>query len=201
MSSTGAFKRDGTKTERNESDLYETPSWCIDILLQQEEIFAKFPYGNLFEPCAGNGAIIKAVNAFSAGKNFYDWTAVEILPECESNLNESLLTRPGSNTLVCPQDYLTYEPVKKFDGIITNPPFFIWEECLKKSLREADVVIYLLRLGVLGSKKRHPFWQIHKPAIYIMSQRPSFTPNGKTDSDYYIWAVFGAGVPGSWKVI
>ena len=45
------------------------------------------------------------------------------------------------------KDYFTHEWKTKPDIIITNPPFKLALEFLQKSLQEADVCIYLLRLG------------------------------------------------------
>ena len=41
------------------------------------------------------------------------------------------------------------------DLIITNPPFSIASEFLKKSLDEAKTVVYLLRLNFMGYQKRN----------------------------------------------
>lgn len=201
MSSTGSYRKDGSKKERHNSDLYETPFMCVQKLLEQDEIFSKFPYGNILEPCAGNGKIIQSVNTFCQGKGFYDWTAIELLSECEPKLRSVLTDGVRANALYSSQDYLTWEAPQRYNAAIVNPPFLYWQEFLEKSLRECDIVMYLLRLGVLGSKKRHNFWQVHKPAIYVMSERPSFTDDGHTDSEYYAWMCWGIGEPGYWKVI
>jgi hypothetical protein len=58
---------------------------------------------------------------------------------------------------------------------VTNPPFSLAEEFLEKSLKEADTVVYLLRLNFLGSQKRYEFWQRHQPThLFVLSERPSF---------------------------
>ena len=78
----------------------------------------------------------------------------------------------------------------KSDLIVTNPPFSLALEFLEKSLREAEVVVYLLRLNFLGSQKRKPFWEKNPPShIFVLSKRPSFTGKG-TDATEYAWFVW-----------
>lgn len=68
-----------------------------------------------------------------------------------------------------------------YDCIITNPPYSLAEEFLRKSLEIAPVVCFLLRLNFLGSQKRAAFLSKNPPDVYVLSERPSFV-NGKTDS-------------------
>ena len=76
------------------------------------------------------------------------------------------------------------------DIIITNPPFKLAMEFLEKSLKEADVCIYLLRLGFLESKKRREFHQKNPPTnLIVLSERPSFVAGG-TDKTAYAWYVY-----------
>lgn len=87
-------------------------------------------------------------------------------------------------------DYLntTYNPV---DRVISNPPYSLAQEFATKALGEADVVIMLLRLGFLESMKRWEWWQDNAPSsLLVLSQRPSFTEDGKTDGAGYAWFVW-----------
>lgn len=118
------------------------------------------------EPCRGTGAIYDRVQCFR--KSY-----------CE--IAEGI-------------DYLTYQPPHRVDLIITNPPFSLAIEFLQKSLREADTVIYLLRLNFLGSQKRRAFWQANRPShVLVLAERPSFTGDGKTDSIDYAWFCWDRG--------
>ena len=81
-------------------------------------------------------------------------------------------------------------PLKgEFDIIITNPPFNIALDIIKKALddvRDGGWVIMLLRLNFLGSKGRKAFWDDNMPhSIYVHHQRMSFTTDGGTDSIEY----------------
>lgn len=77
------------------------------------------------------------------------------------------------------------------DCIITNPPYSLAQEFVTKALTEAPVVIMLLRLGFLESMKRNAWWQDNKPSsLLILSKRPSFTEDGKTDGAGYAWFIW-----------
>lgn len=72
-------------------------------------------------------------------------------------------------------DYLSYVPPDRINVIITNPPFSLALDFLKKSLSEAEVVIYLLRLNFLESMERHDFWKMNRPThLFALSRRPIF---------------------------
>lgn len=87
-------------------------------------------------------------------------------------------------------DYLNTE-YNHVDCIITNPPYLLAQEFVTKALDDADIVIMLLRLGFLESHIRNKWWQDNKPSsLMVLSQRPSFTEDGKTDGSgyaYFIW--------------
>lgn len=87
-------------------------------------------------------------------------------------------------------DYLqtTYP---KVDFVITNPPYSLAQEFVDKALTEAPVVIMLLRLGFLESNKRKEWLNENKPtSLIVLSKRPSFTGDGKTDGSGYAWFVW-----------
>jgi len=109
------------------------------------------------EPCRGTGAIADKI---SAAHHHY------------AEISE------GIDYLITPM---------AADIIITNPPFSLALEFLQKSLREAQTVIYLLRLNFLGSQARHEFWKRNRPShVLVLSKRPSFCGGG-SDSTEYAW--------------
>lgn len=88
-------------------------------------------------------------------------------------------------------DYLTTDCGRGlFDVIITNPPFTLFEAFLEKSLREVStdgLVIYLLRVNALGSKKRSDFWggTVPWPNKQIVTvPRPDFSGAGGDSCEY-----------------
>lgn len=120
-------------------------------------------YATALEPCAGDGRIV----------SFLEHKGIET-DYCE--ISEGI-------------DFLKH-PVSKVDLVLTNPPFSLAMEFIEKSMLHADTVIMLLRLNFLGSQKRNPWWQTHKPKkIIVLSKRPSFTGTG-TDSTEYAWFIW-----------
>jgi len=94
-------------------------------------------------------------------------------------------------------DFLTYQSSEKYNVIITNPPFNIAEEIIKKAFEFVDdngYVIMLLRLNFFGSKKRKEFWKNNMPILtFVHRERISFT-NGQTDSIEYMHCVWKKGI-------
>lgn len=182
-------------SKRSEADFYETPAWCVEWLLKewQPEYRCVGDVPRILEPCAGRGAIIRAYQ--DAGLRGVKWTANENDQERAEAVLRSGLTAKHlcftSDFLTWPRDFV---PSTRFDYILTNPPFSLAEEFVRKSLGLADVVIMLLRLNFLGSQKRAPFLRSNMPDVYILSKRPSFTGKG-TDSTEYAWFVWDSRAP------
>lgn len=166
---------------RNESDFYITPEWCIDLFLKE---FGRPIGSEIFEPCAGNGVIIKTLH-----RNFNSLTikACEIREEEKNNLLNA-----GASEVYC-YDFLKFEGSNPYiDLVITNPPYCIAQEIIEKSFEYAPKaeVVMLLRLAFLESKKRKKFWDKHPlTQLYPLLQRPSFTGKG-TDATAYGWFVW-----------
>lgn len=178
MSSTN---RKGNNPKRATLDYYPTPAWAIHRLLE----VLPLPGGKWFEPCAGDGAIIKAVQEV---RKDVTWTANEIQPEMKDKLEKI-----QGVTSVTSEDFLkTSTGLSDYKVIITNPPFNLALECIQQSRRlHADYVVFLLRLNFLASKSRAKFMSENTPDVYVLSQRPGFTSNGGRDSIDYAWFVWG----------
>lgn len=77
--------------------------------------------------------------------------------------------------------------VPRFRSIVTNPPFSKAEEFLTTALSMTDHVMFLLRVGFLGSIRRHKLLNDHPPrAMFVLSKRPRFV-NGRSDASEYAW--------------
>lgn len=92
------------------------------------------------------------------------------------------------------KDFLQWKTRQTFDFIATNPPFRLFEEFLLKSqslLNLRGTMLYLMRLSVLGSKKRREFWpQVQLNEVWVVRPRPSFQKEGGSDSSEYAFFVF-----------
>lgn len=97
-------------------------------------------------------------------------------------------------------DYLEWEPTVKFSTITGNPPYNQAQAFVDKSLDILDNggrVLFLLRLAFLESQKRSEWW-MEKPLkkLWVLSNRPSFTGDGKTDDTAYALYLFEKGFDG-----
>jgi hypothetical protein len=151
-------------TKRRAGDFYETPAWLTRLLLAHVDL----PGGTWLEPAAGNGAIIRAVNS---GRFDIDWHSVEIRKNAV----------PTADELLHPADFLTWTPPRHYDLIISNPPYDLAQPFIEKSLTMAPLVVMLLRLNYLASKKRCEFFQHRAPDVYTSSTRPSFAVSLRCD--------------------
>jgi len=162
--------------KRRDYDWYPTPYWCIHRLLER----FKLPGGLWLEPCAGDGAIIKAV---SEVRDDFRWNAVEIQAVAAP------LLRPLCPSVVI-TDFLTWQhPTPLPVGVLTNPPYTLSlqfvEHCLSMVRR---YVIMLMPLTFLASKDRNDFLQANPPSVFPLPNRPSFTHKGSGMTEYGFFA-------------
>lgn len=114
----------GKKENRRELDFYPTPPECTIALMN----FLKLDPCTIWEPAVGDGAM-----AFA-------------LSDCGMTVFGTDI-RHG-------HDYLTTEPSRVFDAVITNPPFNLSEQFIRKALTEAPLVAMLLK---------SQYWPLEKP--------------------------------------
>jgi hypothetical protein len=171
MSAAGRGKR-----KRVSKDFYGTPAWCVRRLLEATKDRMLLPAGDWLEPCIGDGAIVRAVNE---SRTDVTWSS------CEIRDVPLYLKRQHHHH----GDFLKWKPKRTWDVVITNPPFSLALEFVRKSLELAPVVAMLLRTGFLESETRNAWLREHVPSIYVLPNRPSFRW-GKTDATTYAWMVW-----------
>lgn len=190
-------------SQRIELDVYATPDWCVRRILEEID----FPGGRWLEPCAGDGSLIHAVNAFRPD---ISWSVGEIREEMRLSL--SLL----ADESVVIGDFLTTKQEdwgEHFDVVLTNPPFGLALPFIQKCIEMSELTVMLLRLNFWGSEIRQAFMRECPPDTYVLPNRPVFSLNkhGKpgTDSPEYAWFAWKSaewyrnnpGVPGKIKVL
>lgn len=182
--------------DRHKADYYITPQNVIrDFLnaflfdLSQEKdcltLIEKPNKIKWFDPCAGGD---------TENEMSYPFVINEIFkPECLDTMD----IRQDSRASEISNYLQTDIKHKKYQVIITNPPFYLAKEIIEKALDDVDeggVVIMLLRLNFFGSKERKKFLQENMPMFaYVHSKRIGFTNDGKTDSIEYMHAVWQKG--------
>lgn len=162
--------------KRRPLDDYPTPDWVV------RAIAPHVAGTRVLDPCCGAGAILDVFaerGAVVAG--------IEIAEERAEEARAKGHNVVAANALdgEWPQA----------DLIITNPPFSLAQEFAEKALASVargGTVALLLRLGFLEGKKRLGFHRAHGSSVYVLSSRPSFTGNGKTDASAYGWFLWGA---------
>lgn len=152
----------GTSTtrERVEDDYYATPYVGTQMLLDNVDFT-----GNFLEPCVGGGHIADVI------KKYYDKADV---------LGSDLVDRGYPNTLVA--DFLTYDFDRKFDNIITNPPYSLAQEFLEKGMEVVNnngkIAMFLKIQFLEGAKRREMFKNYPPKYIYVFTKRQNPWRNG-----------------------
>jgi hypothetical protein len=145
------------------------------------------PTGTWLEPCAGDGAIVKAVQAWRSptGVGYEDisWIVAEIREECREPLSRlpDLVIPPAIG------DFLSDEGIERIaDVALGNPPYKHAGAFLEACIRKARHVCLLLRLNFLESQERWTVMRNAPPDVYVLPNRPSFDGKG-TDATAYAW--------------
>lgn len=132
-------------------DAYFSPPEAVQSLLCIEwEHLPEF----LWEPAAGDGAIVRPLRA--AGFHVVASDVADYgLENCRAGV-----------------DYLVAKPPVGVEGVVTNPPYKLALPFAKKAIREVRYLALLLRTNFLESTSRLPFFRSHEPArIWISSRR------------------------------
>tara|TARA_Y100001972_G_scaffold93671_1_gene114869 strand:+ start:520 stop:1089 length:570 start_codon:yes stop_codon:yes gene_type:complete len=167
-----SHNKNGTRDPR---DFYATPAWCTEGLYKA--LPDDFPRPTL-DPCAGTGALCLVARC----------RGIEIdgaLAGVARDRGAKVIKGDGLH------------PRWNNQHILMNPPYKDALRWVRQGVEEAETCCALLRLGFLASAKRREFWTKYPPThLIVLSSRPSFTPDGKTDSADYMWAVWQKGCEG-----
>ena len=163
-------------------DYYRTPEWVTRPLYQ--EIWPHLSKtGTILDPCAGDGVLVEPV----APRNRV--MCIDIDKE-----KVKILASKGFHTL---QDDFRKTGYRTTDTtlIIGNPPFsqaqaFV-QACLERK-QDKTWITLLMKLSLLEAKNRYKWWKNmpQRPALRILSARPSFTGDGHSDHAAYAWYIW-----------
>jgi hypothetical protein len=169
------------------AEFFPTDAWVIDALLSSTLVH--LPGGRWLEPCAGTGSIVRTVNH---ARSDVRWTMCEIDPAFEGHLRP--LLRAGDDLLPF-GDFISAAPsLPRADVGIFNPPFKHSMAFVEAMLACCGWVAMLNRAGWFGSEGRAPWLRAHTPKYRLtLPKRPSFRPDGGTDSCEYEWFVWPPG--------
>ncbi len=160
----------GKKENRSENDFYPTPPECTHALLPYIPKTVK----TIWEPACGDGAMVKVLS--NSGYTVYG-----------SDLRtEGIYGSVGIDFLKCNR-------FETPDAIITNPPFNLAEDFIRKALSVSPVVCMLLKSQYWHAAKRVNLFISHKPSYILpMTWRPDFSGGGNPTMDC-IWTVWISG--------
>ena len=183
-----------TKATRDAShDYYRTPRWCVSALIPHLPMLAPNSGVNtpVFDPCAGDGAILEAFCEEDEDESDRQLGGLEIQPDLVDKIKPSFYRRGGTfQNVVAVGDALSPAPWGCTGHVVMNPPFNQAEAFIRRAIFEVDghggTVYALLRLGFLEGQVRQAFHLEHPSNVYVLPRRPSFTGGG-TDASAYAW--------------
>jgi hypothetical protein len=76
------------------------------------------------------------------------------------------------------KDYLEYVPMEPYDLTVTNPPYSLKHEFLKRGFELKKPFMFLLPITTLEGAKRHRLFREYGIQLIIPDRRFSFKPDG-----------------------
>lgn len=195
----GSSLRVVSRTKRRKNDFYETPAWAVDAIVPLLPI--REANAIIVDAGSGNGAIAAALEGkLGPGGEI---VGVEKQEELVALARDRNLYNAEFVVGDFEKDTIEYRGAPNI--IIMNPPYSRAQEFVTRALRlvaRGGIVVALLRLGFLSSRRRTEFHKKHPAAFYVLNKRPSFTGDGKTDASDYAWFVWGDHlVTGQYEII
>jgi hypothetical protein len=132
--------------DKEEHEFYPTPSDAVELARPLLDENKRY-----WEPCAGDGRILDHFSNVVVG--------TDINPRSDS---------------VVKSDFMNMDKPEGIEGIITNPPFSLGYELIRKSLYEWKIpCLLLLRVEYIAAKKRQDVVQ-HMTDMHIVSDLIKF---------------------------
>lgn len=152
----------GDPSKRSERDFYPTPEEVTRSLMSILNLKKDI---KIWEPACGQGHIVKALN--NMGYNNVIGTDI-----------------------ITGTDYLTAKKPGGVEFIITNPPFNMAENFIKKSWEHKVPFALLLKSQFWHAARRYELFNECRPSIiFPLTWRPDFTGQGSSLMDC-IWTVW-----------
>lgn len=162
-----------TRYDRHEHDLYETPDWCTEALLDHW-----MPRGTVWEPACGDGAIVRVL--VNRGRKVI---ASDIKPGISSASTTDFLTHnsPGDGLL----------------SIVTNPPYRYAERFVRKALclterSGGDVCMLLRHEWDCAASRKDLFTEKPFAMKVVLTKRPRWiadsTGSPRHNFGWFVWS-------------
>jgi methylase of polypeptide subunit release factors len=167
VSFSGTVLSGGKSETRNraENDFYATPITATIALLERE------PFeGNILEPACGQGHIIKAIKQWNPSADVQGTDLVQRADIFSLGVLRGNIDFLGPNFRE-----------GEYENIITNPPFSLAQEFIKKALKIASKKVAMFcKIQLLeGRARKEMFESTHLKMVYVFSRRVSPLRDGK----------------------
>lgn len=152
-----------TTRERVEDDFYATPFNATEAVLNEVKLI-----GSILEPSAGEGHISTVLKEYYPNNEIISTDLIQRDEKFNIHIQGGI-------------DFLTHSFNRKFDNIITNPPFNLAQEFIEKALEISnDKVIMFAKIQLLeGVRRREMFDNTPLKYIYVFSKRVNPLRNGE----------------------
>ena len=176
------------KWERKAADIYPTPVDATESIIQLIKAMSKAfeeehgrPIKRIWEPACGDGRLARVL----------EWHGYEVV---------STDVRHHSGYGTGGIDFLNSDPLEfgwdigEIDMIVTNPPFSLSVEFVRKSLAITPYVIMLVKQNYYNTQNRYGFFHDKRPGMFIpITWRLAFLEEerGKSPLMDCAWAVWG----------
>lgn len=148
--------------ERAENDFYATPFETTNAILDRVSF-----RGSILEPAAGQGHISKLLKERYPNNEIISTDLIKREDKFGCNIQSGI-------------DFLTYDFGRKFDNVITNPPYSKAKEFIERALSiSTQKVVMLAKIQLLEGEKRRSLFNKFPPRyIYVFSKRQNPMNNG-----------------------
>lgn len=169
--------------DRDPFDYYPTPAWCVDRLVEAAPHLRTA--STVLEPCAGDGAIVRALRPYTDAKIAAWEIQARFRVQLEQCADDVSIGDAFELSEIC-GEYVRIEGAARFDLTLTNPSFSLAYFLLRSLWSISDRIVFLLRLSFLASIDRYPFLSERAPDLYVLPNRPIFH-QGSSDNCDYAW--------------
>ena len=178
-----------TTRERVDNDFYATPISAVRQILDEIEL-----KGSILEPACGEGHISTVLREYYPKAPIISTDLVQRKDRFNCNVTGGI-------------DFLTHNFGKKFDNVITNPPFNLAQEFIERALHITnDKVVMFAKIQLLeGSKREKMFKNTPLKYVYVFTKRVNPLRNGEeldekgkpwSSTICFAWFVFEHGYKG-----
>lgn len=180
----GAIAEAMRKWARKPADLYPTPVDCTYSLIPHIAHLLP-PKALILEPACADGQMVEPLRQYGYDVDGYD-------------LRLDITGGQGGFDYLDPRTH--FDRAGYYDAVITNPPFAIADQFIRRSIEEAPVTVMLLKAQYWNTKNRKALFRETRPLMELnLTWRPAFLAKERGNSPLMdcCWVVWRRGHQGS----